>query len=141
MVDVVFDSTSFKQKDVKVLSQSFCTCLSHVDSSNLDKPFFLKNLFEVAKLMRLETVEDVLLANDSPKENLLNDVHSVVHFVTWFGDNGDRFITMHLLWLKGLFKSNEVVIEYMRQAWLLGGQLPEDQKSDLAIKILKDVLL
>ena len=39
------------------------------------------------------------------------------------------------LWLEGLFKSSEVVIECMKRILLPSGQLPKDQKSDLAIKI------
>ena len=68
MVNVVFEGTSFKRKDVKVLSQSDCTRLSYVNSSNPHKPFFLKNLFEVINLLRLETVKDVLLVDDSPQK-------------------------------------------------------------------------
>ena len=41
---------------------------------------FLKNFNVFAKLLGLETVEDVLQVDDSPQKNLLNNVHSVVHF-------------------------------------------------------------
>ena len=51
---------------MKVLSQSDCTHLSYVNSSNSHKLFLLKNLFEVVKLLRLGIVEDVLLVDDSP---------------------------------------------------------------------------
>ena len=90
-----------------------------------------------AKLLGLETIENVLVVDDSPQKNLLNDIHSVVYSPTWFGDDEDRFITMQLqLWLEGLFRLSEVVTRYVKRAPLPGGQLPEDQKSNLAIKIL-----
>ena len=76
VVDAVLQGTSLKQKDVKVLSQRDCTLSSYVDALNLEKPVFLKNLKVYAKLLGLETVEDVLLVNDGPEKNLLNDVHS-----------------------------------------------------------------
>ena len=94
-----------------------------------------------AKLLGLETVEDVLLVNDSPLKNppmiVLNNVHSVVHPPTWSGDDEDRFITMQLQpWLEDLFRSSETIIDYVKF-----GQLLEDRKSDLAIKILRGVAL
>ena len=93
----------------------FCTCSSYVNSSNLYKLFILKNLSEVAKLLRLEIVEDVLLVDDSPQKNLFKDVHSVVHPSMWFGDDGDKFITMHLRpWLEGLFRSSEVKVIFIK---------------------------
>ena len=113
-----------------------------MELSNLHKPFFLKNLSIFTKLLGLETVEDVLLVDDSSQKNLLNNVHSAVHPPTWFDDDMDRFITMHLqLWLEGLFRSNEVVTEYVKRAPFPGGQVPEDRMSDLAIKILRGVAL
>ena len=44
-------------------------------------------------------------------------------------------------WLESLFRSNEVVIEYVKRVSLPSGQLPEDRKSDLAIKILRGIAL
>ena len=122
---------------MQVLSQSDCTRSSYVGSSNPQNPIFLKNLNMFAKLLGLETIEDVLLLDDSAQKNLLNDVHSVVHPLTWSDDDEDRFITMQLqLWLEDLFRSSEVITKYVKRALLLGGQLLEDQKSNLAIKIL-----
>ena len=79
---------------MQVLSQRDCTLSSYVDVSNPEKPVFLKNLKVYAKLLGLETVEDVLLVDDGPEKNLLNNVHSVVHPLTWSSDDEDRFITM-----------------------------------------------
>ena len=80
--------------------------------------------------------------DDSPQKNLLNDVHSVVYPPTWSGDNEDRFITIQLqLWLEHLFRSSEAVTNYVKRVMLLGGHLPEDRKSNLAIKILRGVAL
>ena len=142
VVDAILHSTSLKQKNVQVLSQRDCTHSSYMDASNLEKLVFLKNLNVFAKLLGLETVEDVLLVDNSPQKNLLNDVHSVVHPSTWTGDDEDRFITIQLqLWLEGLFRSSEVVTEYVKRVPLPGGQLPEDQKSNLAIKILNGIVL
>ena len=104
---------------MQVLSQRDCTHSSFVDASNPEKEIFLKNLNVFAKLLGLEIIEDVLLVDDSP-QNILNDVHSVIH--PWSGDDGDRFITMQLQpWLEGLFRSSEVVIEYVKRVPLLGG--------------------
>lgn len=142
MVDAVLEGTILKRDHVVVLSQRDCTRSSYVESSNPHKPFFLKNLKVFADLLGLETVEGVLLVDDSPQKNLLNDVHSAVHPPTWSGDDGDRFITMHLQpWMEGLFRSNEVVTEYVKRVPLPGGQVPEDRMSDLAVKILRGVAL
>ena len=65
-----------------------------MDVSNPEKPIFLKNLKVYAKLLGLETVEDVLLVDDGLEKNLLNDVHSDVHPPTWSGNDEDRFIIM-----------------------------------------------
>ena len=67
-----------------------------MDASNPEKPIFLKNLKVYAKLLGLETIEDVLLVDDGPEKNLLNDVHSDVHPLTCSSDDEDRFITMQL---------------------------------------------
>ena len=127
---------------MQVLSQRDCTQSSYVNASNLEKSVFLKNLKVFPKLLGLETVEDVLLVDDSPQKNLLNDVHSDVHPPIWSGDDENRFIPMQLqLWLEGLFKSSEAVTDYVKRVPLSGGQLPKDQKSNLAIKILRGVTL
>ena len=142
ILDAVLQFTSLKQKDVQVLSQRNCTLSSYVDASNLEKPVFLKNLKVYAKLLGLETIEDVLLVDDGPEKNLLNDVHSVVHLPTWSGDKEDRFITMQLqLRLEGLFRSNVVVIDYVKRVPLPGGQLLIYRKSEFAIKILRWITL
>ena len=94
VVDAILQFTSLKREDVQVLSQRDCTLSSYMDALNPEKPVFLKNLKVYAKLLGLETVEDVLLMDDGPEKNLLNDVHSAVHPPTWSGDDEDRFITM-----------------------------------------------
>ena len=142
VVDAVLQFTSLKRQDVQVLSQCHCTLTSYVDASYLEKPIFLKNLEVYAKMLGLETVEDVLLVDDGPQKNLLNDVHSAVHPPTWSGDDEDRFITAQLQpWLEGLFRSSVPVTEYVKRVPLPGGQLPIYRKSELAIKILKGVAL
>ena len=79
VINIVLEGTCLKRKDVQVLSQSDCTRLSYMESSNPHKPFFLKNLNIFAKFLGLETIEDILLVDDSPQKNLLNDVLSTVH--------------------------------------------------------------
>ena len=79
VVDAVLHFTSLKRQDVQVLSQRHCTLTSYVDASNSEKPVFLKNLEVYAKMLELETIEDVLLVDDGPQKNLLNDVHSAIH--------------------------------------------------------------
>ena len=96
-----------------------------MDASNPEKPIFLKNLKVYAKLLGLETVEDVLLVDDGPKKNLLNDVHRAIHPPTWSSDDEDRFITMQLQpWLEGLFTSSVAVTDYVKRVPFPGGQLP-----------------
>ena len=142
VVDVVLQFTSLNREDVQVLSQRHCTLTSYVDTSNSEKPVFLKNLEVYAKMLELETVEDVLLVDDGPQKNLLNNVHSAIHPPTWSGDDDDRFITAQLEpWLKGLFRSSVPVTEYVKRVPLPGGQLPIYLKSELAIKILRGVAL
>ena len=142
VVDTVLQFTSLKRQDVQVLSQRHCTLTSYVDASYPEKPVFLKNLEVYAKMLGLETVEDVLLVDDGPQKNLLNDVHSAVHPPTWSGDDEDRFITAQLQpWLEGLFRSSVSVTEYVKRVPLPGGQLPIYLKSELAIKILRGVAL
>ena len=125
VVDTVLQFTSLKREDVQVLSQQHCTLSSYVDASNPEKPVFLKNLKVYAKMLGLETVEDVLLVDDGPQKNLLNNVHSTIHPPTWSSDDEDRFITIQLQpWLEGLFRSSVPVTEYVKRVPLLGGQLP-----------------
>ena len=113
-----------------------------MDASNPEKPVFLKNLKVYAKMLGLETVEDVLLVDDGPQKNLLNNIHSVVHPPTWSGDDEDRFITIQLQpWLEGLFRSSVPVTKYVKWIPLSRGQLPIDRKSELAIQILRGVAL
>ena len=142
VVDAVLQFTSLNREDVPVLSQRHCTLTSYVDVSNLEKPIFFKNLEMYAKMLGLETVEDVLLVDDGPQKNLLNDVHSAIHPPTWSGDDDDRFITAQLQpWLEGLFRSSVPVTEYVKWVPLPGGQLLIYRKSELAIKILRGVAL
>ena len=90
-----------------------------MDASNPEQPVFLKNLEE---MLGLETVEDVLLVDDGPQKNLLNDVHNTIHPPTWSGDDEDRFITAQLqLWLEGLFRSSVPVTEYVKRVPLPDG--------------------
>ena len=63
VVDAALQFTSLKREDVQVLSQHHCTLSSYVDASNPEKPLFLKNLELYAKMLGLETVEDVLLVD------------------------------------------------------------------------------
>ena len=44
-------------------------------------------------------------------------------------------------WLEGLFRSSEVVTDYVKWVPLQDGELAKDWKSDLAIKILREVAL
>ena len=142
VLNAVLQFTSLNREDVQILSQCHCTLTSYVDASNPEKPVLLKNLEVYAKMLGLETVEDVLLVDDGPQKNLLNDVHSAIHPPTWSSDDDDRFITAQLQpWLEGLFRSSVPVTEYMKWVPLPGGQLLVYRKSELAIKILRGVAL
>ena len=80
--------------------------------------------------------------DDGPKKNLLKDVYSAVHPPTWFNDDEDRFITMQLQpWLEDLFRSSVAVTDLVKLVPLPGGQLLIYRKFELAIKILRGVML
>jgi hypothetical protein len=88
--------------------------------------------------MKLQNTEDVLLVDDSPIKNLLNDSYSAVHPPSWHGEEEDTFLDVNLKpWFQGLFRSNVVVIEYVRCNPLPGGAYPKDKLGRLAFNVLK----
>lgn len=52
---------------------------------------YLKDLANFARSAGLPYVENVLLIDDSPSKNLLNDTHNTVHPESWSGDDNDNF--------------------------------------------------
>lgn len=52
---------------------------------------YLKDLASFARSAGLPYVENVLLIDDSPSKNLLNDMHNTVHPESWSGDDNDNF--------------------------------------------------
>ena len=44
-------------------------------------------------------------------------------------------------WLEDLFRSSEIVTQYVKRVLLPGGQLSKDRKSKLAIKILEGIVI
>ena len=72
-----------------------------MDASNPEKSVFLKNLKVYTKMLGLEIVEDVLLVDNGPQKNLLNDVHSAIHPPTWSGDDVVLMLPIVVLWFAG----------------------------------------
>jgi hypothetical protein len=137
----VLSSTTFGPTRVTFISQFSCTPSSFRDPDEPNKPIFLKDLTTLVEMGEVKSVQDVLLVDDSPVKNLLNDVNSAVHPTTWSGQVGDNFLPATLRpWLDGLFLSNEAVPDYVKANPLLGCQNPVDRLDSLGINILKGVI-
>lgn len=137
-LDNLLASASFKAKDVTLLSQEECTMSSYRDPANPDKPFFLKDLKTLAKLLELNSLDAVVLVDDSPLKNLMNDRHSAIFPRTWQGDMRDMFLLGVLVpWLADLFKSNDPVPKHVQNNPLFHGQSPVDPLGGLGNLILE----
>lgn len=98
---------------------------------------FLKDLKTFASVVGLESIDDVLLIDDTPTKCLPNDPYNAIHLQTWSGAKGDTYLNDHLLpWLDSLFKSNEVVPVYVKNHLLIDSQDYIDPLSSEAFSIL-----
>jgi len=105
------------------------------------KPYFLKDLKYFASGKEMLSVEDVLLVDDSPVNNLLNNSHNAIHSQSWSGDMQDQFLFMVLVpWLYSLFESNKAITIYMKANLIPSGQCPMDPLSSDSYTILKDTI-
>jgi hypothetical protein len=138
VLKVVLHSASFTRNDITILTQSACSQSAYRDPKNPEKPIFLKNLDVYANIVKLQNNEDVLLVDNSPMKNLLNDSYSAVHPPSWHGEEEDNFLDVNLKpWLEGLFRSNVAVTKYVRCNPLPSGAYPEDKLDRLAFNVLK----
>jgi len=95
-----------------------------------NKPIFLKDLAEFVHFVGLSSLEYILLIDDNPFKNLMNDLHSVVFPQPFFDDIQDNYFKLHLVpKLNGLFKSSEAVLNYVKSDLLYGGQSSMDPLS------------
>ena len=141
MLNTLFGDTLFGPRDVTCLTQATCTKSTYRASSALDKPIFLKDLSAYARIAGLSCIEDVLLIDDSLVKNLNNSPHNTIFPRSWCGDQHDIFLDVHLLpWLQRLFKSNEVVLMFVKNNPLFSDQSPMDALSREAFNILKGTM-
>ena len=140
--DYLLFPTSFKAKDVTILSQEECVISSYRDPKNLNKPFFLKDLIMLAKILKLDSFDDIVLVDDNPLKNLTNNRYSAVFPETWIGDMRDMYLIGVLIpWLGSLFKSNDPVPKHVQNDPLFHGQNPTDPFGCLGNLILKGISL
>jgi hypothetical protein len=138
VLGVVLQGTSIKRSDVLVLTQGDCDKSSHINPENPKKPFFLKDLTKFCEFAKLDSIDNVLLVDDTPLKNLMNEAYSAVYPSSWNGDGNDTYLGKNLRpWLEGLLGSNEAVCVYVKANPLIGGSLPEEKFSSLALNILQ----
>ena len=137
VLEVVLEGASFSTADVLTLSQGSCFKSQYRAPTAPNKPFFLKDLLTFAIMAQLSSLDYILLIDDSPIKNLLNDKHSAVFPPTFLRDLKDSYLAEHLMpWLDGLFKSTEAMPKYIKNHALFGGQSPVDRMSSLGDLIL-----
>ena len=135
---MVLQGISIKRSDVLVLTQDDCDKSSYKNLENPKKPFFLKDLTKFCEFAKLDFVDNVLLVDDTPLKNLMNESYSAIHPSTSNGDGNDIYLKKNFRpWLEGLLRSNEAVCVYVKANPLIGGSLPEERLSSLALKILQ----
>lgn len=140
-MNIVLDGASFSAANVVTLSQAACTQSSYRAPTAPNKPIFLKELQTFANFAGLSALENILLIDDSPIKNLLNDAHSAVFPRPYRGESDDSYLHEHLMpWLDGLFKSNEAVPQYVKHHPLFGGQCAMDPVSREGFLVLKGTM-
>jgi len=106
-----------------------------------DKPTFLKDLKTYVDGVRMSIVENILLVDDNLYKILLSDPHNIVLPQSLKGDKEDNYFSEHLcLWLDHLFKSNKVVLHYVKNHPLVGCQSPKDLMSSEGLVIVKGLI-
>jgi len=91
-------------------------------------------------MKEIDYVANILLIDDSPLKNLLNNGYNDIHPSTSFGDETNNFLDACLwLWLNGLLMSKEAVPIYIRANLLCCYQMLEVNLSPVAFHILKEL--
>jgi hypothetical protein len=95
-------------------------------------------LTKFCEFAKLDSVDNVLLVDDTPLKNLMNEPYSIVHPSSWNGNGNDIYLKKNLRpRLEGLLRSNEAVCVYVKANPLIGGSLSEEKLSSLALNILR----
>ena len=140
LLRTVLSGTGVGPKEVTYYSQLDCTQSSYQNPEKKEKPFFLKDLATLVERREIESTDYILLIDDSPLKNLLNNPYNAIHPKTWSGEADDSFLNAFLRpWLDGLLSSNRAVPEYVKANPLRGCQTPEERLGQLACNILKGV--
>ena len=141
LLDVLLKDVNFSARDVIALSQEKCEQSLYRSPTAPSKPVFLKELATFANIVGLSSLDDILLIDDSPLKNLMNDSYSAVFPPTFRGDENDSYLLDTLLpWLDGLFKSNEEVAQYVQNHALFGGQSLVDPMSREGYAVLQGTM-
>ena len=139
MLRSILVGTRVHVKHVPYFSQVNCTESSY-KARKLDKPFFLKELATLLCSNVIQSLDYVLLIDDSPLENIANHPCNAIHPQTWSGEVGDSFLMGSLrTWLEGLLASKRPVPEYVKANPLKGSQMPADRTGGLRLNILMGV--
>ena len=129
-------------KGLLTLTQSSCYKSTFKHLENPQKPIFVKDLLVYNARAMPKSPRDVLLVDDTPLKNVLNDPFSAVHPPTWNGDLDDTFLESTLKpWLAGLLASNEEVPTYVSRNPLPGGHAAVDKGSKTALAIVENIVL
>ena len=84
--------------------------------------------------MGLASSLDVLLVDDSPLKNVINNPYNTVHPPTWNGSLEDNFMEQTLKpWLAALFASNVDVPIFVAQ-FPIPGRTPDLEQSNILAK-------
>ena len=125
LLNTILGGALIRSRDVVCLSQAACIQSKYRSPAVPNKSFLLKELATFVWFAGLSSVDNILLIDDSPTKNLLNNEHNVVFPRTFCGEANDTYLNEHLLpWLLGLFKSNEAVPNYVKENPAFGGQCP-----------------
>jgi hypothetical protein len=128
-------------KDCPRFAQNWYDVSTYTDPDNVERPFFLKC---IARLLgdsmglgrRGARAENILLVDDTPSKNVLNDPYNPVHPVTftYFSKKNTKkrpYLT-YQLWpfLKGLKESGLSVLVYCKEYSLFGSRrlFPGDEE-------------
>jgi len=121
LLEDVLTDASFSLQDVMCLNQVACTKSMYMASTTLNKPIFFKELAAFVHFVGLSSLENILLIDDSQFKNLMNDPHNTIFPLSFSSNLDDNYLKLHLVpWLDGLFKSNEVVLDYVKNNLLFG---------------------
>jgi hypothetical protein len=126
---------------VLLLTQTSYYKSKRVHPGHKSKPIFVKDLAVYNTKATPRSPLDILLIDDSPIKNVMNDPFSAVHPPTWNGDSGDTFLQESLKpWLNGLLASNMDVPAYVKENPLPNGLDAVDKSAAPSLSIVKDLM-